>query len=112
MNFPSLQSWGEAALSWCTELPWPGEMGGESRNKALRAAMGRGRVPEPWWGLSAGSAPGVVGRGTLGLHPPCKQLRTKELLCHFLFQDMENKIRSTLNEIYFGKTKDIVNGLR
>ncbi|GAA6073932.1 F-actin-capping protein subunit beta isoform X1, partial [Tachysurus ichikawai] len=26
--------------------------------------------------------------------------------------DMENKIRSTLNEIYFGKTKDIVNGLR
>lgn len=30
----------------------------------------------------------------------------------FLFQDMENKIRSTLNEIYFGKTKDIVNGLR
>jgi len=30
----------------------------------------------------------------------------------FVFQDMENKIRSTLNEIYFGKTKDIVNGLR
>ena len=29
-----------------------------------------------------------------------------------LFQDMENKIRNTLNEIYFGKTKDIVNGLR
>ena len=25
---------------------------------------------------------------------------------------MENKIRNTLNEIYFGKTKDIVNGLR
>lgn len=31
---------------------------------------------------------------------------------HFSFQAMENKIRSTLNEIYFGKTKDIVNGLR
>ncbi|KAK2106070.1 hypothetical protein P7K49_015584, partial [Saguinus oedipus] len=28
-----------------------------------------------------------------------------------LVEDMENKIRSTLNEIYFGKTKDIVNGL-
>ena len=27
-------------------------------------------------------------------------------------QDMENKIRNTLNDIYFGKTKDIVNGLR
>jgi hypothetical protein len=27
-------------------------------------------------------------------------------------EDMENKIRSTLNEIYFGKTRDIVNGLR
>ena len=27
-------------------------------------------------------------------------------------QDMENKIRQTLNEIYFGKTKDIVNDLR
>lgn len=27
-------------------------------------------------------------------------------------QEMENKIRNTLNEIYFGKTKDIVNGLR
>ena len=25
---------------------------------------------------------------------------------------MENKIRSTLNEIYFGKTRDIVHGLR
>lgn len=27
-------------------------------------------------------------------------------------QDMENKIRNVMNEIYFGKTKDIVNGLR
>ena len=25
---------------------------------------------------------------------------------------MENMIRNTLNEIYFGKTRDIVNGLR
>lgn len=25
---------------------------------------------------------------------------------------MENKIRSTLNEIYFGKTNNILNGLR
>lgn len=29
-----------------------------------------------------------------------------------LVEEMENKIRNTLNEIYFGKTKDIVNGLR
>lgn len=29
-----------------------------------------------------------------------------------MVEDMENKIRSTLNEIYFGKTKDIVNDLR
>ncbi|EDS29787.1 F-actin capping protein subunit beta [Culex quinquefasciatus] len=29
-----------------------------------------------------------------------------------IVEDMENKIRNTLNEIYFGKTKDIVNGLR
>lgn len=34
------------------------------------------------------------------------------LLCYVSLQDMENKIRNTLNEIYFGKTKDIVNGLR
>ena len=27
-------------------------------------------------------------------------------------KDMENKMRNTLNEIYFGKTKDIVNSLR
>ncbi len=27
-------------------------------------------------------------------------------------QEMENKIRGTLNEIYFGKTRDIVNDLR
>ena len=27
-------------------------------------------------------------------------------------QEMENKIRNTLNEIYFGKTRDIVYGLR
>ena len=27
-------------------------------------------------------------------------------------QDMENSMRNTLNEIYFGKTKDIVNDLR
>lgn len=25
---------------------------------------------------------------------------------------MENKIRNILNDIYFGKTKDIVNGIR
>nr|ACO15606.1 F-actin-capping protein subunit beta [Caligus clemensi] len=29
-----------------------------------------------------------------------------------LVEDMENKIRNTLNEIYFGKTRDIVHGLR
>ncbi|XP_057701296.1 F-actin-capping protein subunit beta-like isoform X1 [Corythoichthys intestinalis] len=29
-----------------------------------------------------------------------------------LVEEMENKIRSTLNDIYFGKTKDIFNGLR
>ncbi|GAB1603400.1 F-actin-capping protein subunit beta-like [Argonauta hians] len=29
-----------------------------------------------------------------------------------MIEDMENKIRNTLNEIYFGKTRDIVNGLR
>lgn len=29
-----------------------------------------------------------------------------------LVEDMENKIRNTLNDIYFGKTKDILNGLR
>ncbi|XP_046343429.1 F-actin-capping protein subunit beta [Haliotis cracherodii] len=29
-----------------------------------------------------------------------------------LVEDMENKIRNTLNEIYFGKTRDIVNGVR
>ena len=34
------------------------------------------------------------------------------IVVNVLSQDMENKIRSTLNEIYFGKTKDIVNGLR
>jgi len=33
-------------------------------------------------------------------------------ICSFILQDMENKIRNTLNDIYFGKTKDIVNGLR
>ncbi|XP_028042207.1 F-actin-capping protein subunit beta [Bombyx mandarina] len=29
-----------------------------------------------------------------------------------MVEDMENKIRNTLNDIYFGKTKDIVSGLR
>jgi len=29
-----------------------------------------------------------------------------------MVEDMENKMRSTLNDIYFGKTKDIVNDLR
>lgn len=29
-----------------------------------------------------------------------------------MVEDMENKIRNVLNEIYFGKTRDIVNGLR
>ncbi|CAG2213940.1 F-actin-capping protein subunit beta-like [Mytilus galloprovincialis] len=29
-----------------------------------------------------------------------------------MVEEMENKIRMTLNEIYFGKTQDIVNGLR
>jgi len=42
------------------------------------------------------------------------QNMTWDLLYHpgRLVEDMENKIRNTLNEIYFGKTKDIVNGLR
>lgn len=30
----------------------------------------------------------------------------------YISQEMENKIRSTLNEIYFGKTKQIVGDLR
>ena len=38
------------------------------------------------------------------------------LFCHvfffFFFKEMENKMRNTLNDIYFGKTKDIVNALR
>ena len=29
-----------------------------------------------------------------------------------MVEDMENKIRQTLNSIYFGKTKDILNSLR
>jgi capping protein beta len=29
-----------------------------------------------------------------------------------MVEDMENKIRNTLSEIYFSKTKDIVNSLR
>jgi capping protein beta len=29
-----------------------------------------------------------------------------------MVEDMENKIRSTLNDIYFSKTQDIVQGLR
>ena len=29
-----------------------------------------------------------------------------------IVEDKKNKIRNNLNEIYFGKTKDIVNGLR
>lgn len=29
-----------------------------------------------------------------------------------MVEEMESKIRSTLNEIYFSKTRDIVNGLR
>lgn len=37
-------------------------------------------------------------------------LQTKVRL--IILQEMESKIRSTLYEIYFGKTKDIVNGLR
>ena len=29
-----------------------------------------------------------------------------------MVEEMENKIRQTLNSIYFGKTKDILNSLR
>jgi len=29
-----------------------------------------------------------------------------------LFQEVENRMRNVLNEIYFGKTRDIVNSLR
>jgi len=61
-----------------------------------RPGPGRGLPCTPVWpprGLQ-----GAGGAGAPDWPPP--------------FQDMENKIRSTLNEIYFGKTKDIVNGLR
>ncbi len=40
------------------------------------------------------------------------EILTFKLFAGRLVEDMENKIRSTLNEIYFGKTRDIVNGLR
>ena len=29
-----------------------------------------------------------------------------------MVEDMENRMRTSLNEIYFGKTKDVVNDLR
>ena len=29
-----------------------------------------------------------------------------------MIEDMENRIRSSLNDIYFGKTRDVVNDLR
>lgn len=29
-----------------------------------------------------------------------------------MIEDMENKMRATIQEIYFGKTKDIMNDLR
>lgn len=55
--------------------------------------------------VTAGTAGWPVGRGrSPAVCVPC--------LTDLPSQDMENKIRSTLNEIYFGKTKDIVNGLR
>lgn len=56
----------------------------------------------PRQGLQAERLQVGVGLVSCGLAP----------LTHLPSQDMENKIRSTLNEIYFGKTKDIVNGLR
>jgi len=34
------------------------------------------------------------------------------LLVFSFLKEMENKMRNTLNDIYFGKTKDIVNSLR
>ena len=43
---------------------------------------------------------------------PLKTFNFKQPYHHYCLQDMENKIRNTLNEIYFGKTKDVVNGLR
>uniref|UniRef100_A0A8V0Z831 F-actin-capping protein subunit beta n=1 Tax=Gallus gallus TaxID=9031 RepID=A0A8V0Z831_CHICK len=48
-----------------------------------------------------------TGSGTMNLGGSL----TRQVCLHTAL-DMENKIRSTLNEIYFGKTKDIVNGLR
>ncbi|KAH9506284.1 hypothetical protein DERF_011024 [Dermatophagoides farinae] len=51
---------------------------------------------------------GKDGRGKLQ-----KKVMKKECLTFADWpQDMENKIRSTLNEIYFGKTNNILNGLR
>ena len=42
----------------------------------------------------------------------CGVTQYRDHIAGRLVEDMENKIRNTLNEIYFGKTKDIVNGLR
>ena len=98
-------------------------------------------VSEAWEGLRAQMIGGVLaprGRGGgwltglwCGLTPPpcghCGDCRGEPVepggcgpqdacwpscLTDLPSQDMENKIRSTLNEIYFGKTKDIVTGLR
>ena len=43
---------------------------------------------------------------------PALQILFCRVFFFFFFKEMENKMRNTLNDIYFGKTKDIVNALR
>lgn len=77
----------------------PREGPGVSRTNG-RPGPGRGPRAPPW-----------PPRGPQGARGAGASDRAPDWLPPFQ-QDMENKIRSTLNEIYFGKTKDIVNGLR
>ena len=89
-------------VSWA-----PGWGGAQS----TRDTRGLGRAaPSPALAHSTCLHPAVTA-GTAGVRGGRRE-GVPVSLTGLLFQDMENKIRSTLNEIYFGKTKDIVNGLR
>ncbi|KAG8506628.1 F-actin-capping protein subunit beta [Galemys pyrenaicus] len=100
-----------------------GEQGGTFRlvwaqRRQREDRLCRPGLAVPWQGCASQGAPAFSDRGVCScLLQMEKDETVSDCSPHIanigrLVEDMENKIRSTLNEIYFGKTKDIVNGLR
>jgi len=78
--------------------------------------QGKVKVTRPWkleiWPFSTAISPIVDRLNCHSLFASVVAVQHMSVIWWTCVQDMENSIRNTLDQIYFGKTKDVVNSLR